>query len=121
MLRYDSDWALREASAKTLKCWQQMDEYYVVDSCGQRHNLVDPELIEPPRGLGMLLWIMTGTKRPVRWSYEVGEVLSVDQIQALIFANFHEHENVWQAYDLEELKQRVAAAQSVKEIMAVFD
>ncbi|SHK46632.1 hypothetical protein SAMN02745181_3854 [Rubritalea squalenifaciens DSM 18772] len=120
VMKYESGDALANASSKTLDVWKQMAEYFVIDSKGNRYNLNNPEFVDPPKGFGKLMSGLSGSARPVRWESEDAGALSADQIRSLIMANFDEYETVWQAYELDELKQRVASAKDVAEIMEVF-
>jgi hypothetical protein len=120
MLKYESGAHLTNASPKTLDAWRQMDEYFVIDSQGKRYNLSNPKFVNPPKGLGIFLSRLGGAVEPVHWACEDAGVLSVDQIRSLILDNFKEYETVWQAYEMDELRRRLASAKSVTDIMNVF-
>lgn len=120
VLKYESGDRLENASFKTLASWSRMNEYFLIDSEGIRHNLRSPQFIDPPTGFSKLMTKMSGSARPIHWNAEHAGVVSIDEIRAMIFANFDQFENVWHAYDLHELKKRLASAKTVAEIMAVF-
>jgi hypothetical protein len=117
---FESGELLSNASARTLKVWKRMHECFVIDTQGNRHDLACPEFVDPPKSWRRLISGLNQTKRPVRWKKVTVRKLDADDLRKLIEANFDQYHTVWHAYDLDELKRRLASAKSIADIMALF-
>lgn len=117
VFRYDSSQNFILASAKKLRRWRKLKEDFIVDSNGSCYRISNPRFAVPPS----LLAKIVGIHLPVLWDVLKEDSLSVDAVRELIQENFEEHISVWQATDLDELERRLREAQSIADVMDVFN
>lgn len=120
MMRYDSATTLSLLSVASLRSIAALTEHFVVDSTGTRFDLSDPEFSESISAIRRLTSLLLGSKHNVRWRCSRGSAVEVPELKRLIEKDWRTYETVWQALDLDKLRQRLSKSDTVADVIAVF-
>jgi hypothetical protein len=120
-LRFDSEDRLCRASLSGIKALASMEEYFIVDSIGQKVLLGEPRLARPLSWIGRCCAIITGAMKEIVYDrVHVDAVLTVDQLRNLVFQDFEEYADFWSELDLGEMKSLLIQAKTSREIIEKF-
>ena len=61
-----------------------------------------------------------GKRLPIHWKVTVIGEVPLDTVKSLIVENWDEYPTVWQAYDIEEMRNRLQSARTTREVICVF-
>jgi hypothetical protein len=119
-LRFDAEDRLCRANVSGIKAIGEAEEYFIVDSNGQKIHLGDPRLARPLGFVGRCCAFVTGeTKEIVYGRVHVDAVITVDQLRDLVLQDFEEYPEVWSGLD-DEMKSLLIQAKTHREIIERF-
>jgi hypothetical protein len=120
-VRFDSEDQFCRATLSGIKALASMEEYFIVDSNGQKILLGDPRLAQPLGWVGRCFAFVTSSVREIVYSrVHVHSILTVDQLRDLVFQDFEEYHDFWSGLDLNEMKCLLMQAKTHGEIIERF-
>lgn len=116
MMCFASNEYFASGSAKALKGWRALRDYYLVDSEGIVYRLQHPKFRTEPT----LFQKLMGTELPISWQLERGKAVDVEKVRELVLDNFNSYESYWEGCDVDWLKRQVLQARTIPAIMDIF-
>lgn len=111
---------LYSCSQNSLKYLNSMEQFYVIDSNGNRFDLSNPKFEVPLSFWDKIAGIFSIKMRPITWVVEESDKVTVNELKNLIMNDFSENISVWQATDYELIKKNVEQANTIEEIFKAF-